>query len=665
MCGIFGLLQSRPFDPLELRRISGILRHRGPDDEGFLLASGGVCRSYGGADTPEAMLAGTGWLPSMRLPDRLEGNAGGLALGFRRLAIIDLTAGGHQPMGYRDRYWLVFNGEVYNYLELKQELEAMGHNFRGRSDTEVVLAAFHQWGPACLDRFNGMWGLALYDRREETLLLARDRFGVKPLYLHVSPGRLAFASEIKAFTGLEGWRAEGNLERMLDFLVWGLTDHAPDTLFKGVTHLRPGCHLALSVPALLAQLDAAPALPQTRWYQPGPAPAAPAGEAEGRFRELLTDAVRLRLRADVPIGSCLSGGLDSSTIVCLMRTLLSKEDATLQRTFTARSAEPALDESAHAQAVLDRTGVQGNFVTPEPGTLFRDLDHLVWTQDEPFGSTSIFAQWCVFRLAHSRSVRVMLDGQGADEILCGYRGFLGAYLAELLGAGRLVQIGRELARIRAATGFSPFRSLGYLAAYAAPGLAGLLGRLDGRDRADRSWLEARHRGTFDADPVRAAGGRAPSVLGLSLAQLTATSLPMLLRYEDRNSMAYHIEARTPFLDYRVVEACLGLPAELKTGGGLSKRILRASMRGLVPDQVLDRKDKVGFVTAERVWARGAAKDAFRRGLHEALARFPGLLSPAVLRQFDHMAEGGGTFDFRYWRAISLGHWARRFELHGF
>lgn len=666
MCGIFGVIQARPFKAQEISAMGKLIRHRGPDDEGFLVIESEACTAYGGVDTPESLYSAKGpGIPGRRLDPLAFGPKGGLVLGHRRLSILDLSAAGHQPMLYLDRYWIVFNGEVYNYIELQAELRTKGYAFNSHTDTEVVLAAYDCWGADCLSHFNGMWGLAIYDRLEETLFLARDRFGVKPLYLWVTENNLAFASEIKAFTALAEWKAQANPERMLDYLVWSLSDHTEETLFKGVVQLPPGGQLLLKVPEVLAQLQEGrkPSYQPARWYSPASVRFTSEAEAQETFRALLTDAIRLRLRADVPVGSCLSGGLDSSAVVCLMQKLLDEQGVSgQQRTFTACSAEKDFDESDYARVVIERTGVKGIFTTPEPDRLFRELEALVWSQDEPFASTSIFAQKCVFSLAKENQVTVMLDGQGADEILCGYRGFVGAYLAELFRGFRWPKLVQEVLNLKREIGFSPQRSLGYMAAYTAPSLIGLMGRFDGRAYSERDWLAEAHQHAFTQDPIAAAGGRSGSIRKMSLAQLAATNLPMLLRWEDRNSMACSIEARTPFLDYRVVEACLGMPAEYKIGGGVSKRVLRGSMRGIVPDRILDRKDKMGFVTAENTWLKGEAKAQFRKAIQESLDRFPGMILERLLTDFDAVTQDNKGFDHRYWRVINLGYWGRAYNI---
>jgi asparagine synthase (glutamine-hydrolysing) len=661
MCGIFGLVTGRPVAAAELAAMSRLLRHRGPDDEGLLVAGPGGTRWFGGEDTPDAVLASdVPFAPRTRLAGSGLAEASGVILGHRRLSILDLSPHGHQPMSYRGRLWAAYNGEVYNYAELRRELEARGHRFESDTDTEVILAAYDAWGPTCLSRFNGMWGLAILDLERGTLFLARDRFGVKPLYVRAANGRLAFASEIKAFSGLADWAPRANLPRVFDFLVWNVVDHGAETLFDGVVQVPPGHCALVDVSSVLAGGGELPALRPQPWYELPPAGAQPPEDAVAALREALADAVRLRLRADVPVGSCLSGGLDSSSIVCIMSEALARAGGAPVRTFTARSAEREYDESAYASAVVERACATPTVVTPEPDKLFADLDRLVWHQDEPFVSSSIFAQWCVFEAARNSGVVVMLDGQGADETLCGYRGFFGAYLASLVRKGQLWTWVREVEATRRTIGFGRVRLAGYTAAYLWPELIGLVGRFDRRAYADRGWIGARHRAVFAEDPVGRAGGRPSSLRDMSAAQVRATNLPMLLRWEDRNSMAFSVEARVPFLDYRVVELALRMRDEDKVGGGVSKAVLRQSMRGLVPDAVLDRRDKMGFVTAESVWMRRDRADAFRAELIRALEAMPGIVDPSILARFDDVRAGRRPFDNRFWRVLCVGRWAERF-----
>lgn len=646
MCGIFGLLQSGNISVTEVAQMGRALKHRGPDDDGLVLFGPGG----------PAIVSATGCCP--------DGFQGGIALGHRRLSIIDLSSLGHQPMCYRGRFWITYNGEVYNYMELREELRSLGHEFAGQSDTEVILAAYCEWGPSCLARFIGMWSFAILDLERGTLFLARDRFGIKPLYFWNHAGRLAFASEIKAFSVLEGWRPRPNLPRLLDFLVWNVSDHTDETCFEGVRQVAPGHHLLCDVGGILRAGEPAPRVVEQRaWYHLTATEGLEGPDYSVALRVALEDSVRLHLRSDVPVGSCLSGGLDSSAIVCLMSTQLRAEGSSnAVEAFSAVSEYAAFDEREFAKAVLKASGANGHFVEPLAVDFLRELPILAWHQDEPFLSTSIFAQWRVFGAARDQGIKVMLDGQGADESLCGYRGFFGAYMAELLKAEGIGSWMREASSIRKAIGFSLARSAAYTIAYQWPGTVGALGRLEGRAYSERSWIDAAYRKSFLVDPVRRAGGRTGSVQAMSKAQITTTNLPMLLRWEDRNSMAFSIEARVPYLDHRLVELCLGIPNEAKLGGGIAKRVLRDAMRGTVPDVVLDRRDKMGFMTAEPIWMRGEAAREYRAEIKRSAEALSGIISPRVVDQFDEFLAGRRRFDQRFLRVISAGSWWARFGL---
>lgn len=510
-----------------------------------------------------------------------------------------------------------------------------------------------------------MWGLAILDLRLGKMFIARDRYGVKPVYYRVANGRFAFASEIKAFSAMSDWHPRVNLARLLDFLVWNVSDHTVETMFDGVQQLAAGHYLLLEVGELLR--GGTGWVPQEvcpqRWYSLPRGNEQPVADAVSELRAVLEDSVRLRLRADVPVGSCLSGGLDSSTVVCLMGAQLAKAGVmgTL-KTFTAGSKDQEFDERRYAQSVINATQADGHFVVPEPHGFFDQIERLSWHQEEPFASASIYAQWCVFEAARKNGVIVMLDGQGGDETLCGYRGFFGAYLAGLARRGRLAAWCQETRAMRREIGFSYARLLGYTLAYLCPEILGLLGRIDGRAYSDHGWLRPAHRGAFYADPISRYGGRVGSVRAMSAAQITATNLPMLLHWEDRNSMAFSVEARVPFLDYRAVELSLRMADEDKLGGGIAKAVLRKSMQGLVPDVVLKRRDKMGFVTAEPLWMKRDFAGRFREELRSAQEVLDGIVDPGIMGRFDAMVDGRRPFDYRYFRTISAGIWAKQFGL---
>jgi asparagine synthase (glutamine-hydrolysing) len=640
--------------------MTSAVRHRGPDDEGYvLLRNGSDPLVLGGRDTPREVSGH----PLPYCPVRSIDSAAGhweAALGHRRLSIVDLSPAGHQPMCSADgALWIVYNGEIYNHIELRAELEREGVTFRTRSDTEVILAAYRQWGERCLARFNGMFALVLVDWPRRRVFAARDRFGVKPLYYWISPqGLIAFASEIKQFSVLPGWRAALNGQRTYDFVDWGLSDHTSETLFAGVRQLRGGEYLSASLAELAQGIQ-----PQ-RWYTLAPAKINGEAPAEA-YRALLADAVRLRLRADVPVGSCLSGGLDSSAIVCLANRQLRAAGAEgLQKTFSARSSDPRFDEGRYIDAVVRRTGVANFQVDPPVASLFDALPQITWHQDEPFGSTSIYAQWHVFALAAANDVKVMLDGQGADEQLGGYVPFFSARFANLVRRGRLGALLREMRAVNRLHGLRMSQLIAYAGSPLLPEiLRQPLRRLLRRAATvGSSVVDLRRLGIEARDPFAACGGKATSVAALSHAQILHTSLPMLLHWEDRDSMAHSIEARVPFVDYRVMELALGLPEETKLASGITKRVLRDGLEGVLPPEVRERTDKIGFATAEENWLRRERPQDFRRALRRAIDASQGVLAPSAMDLLEEVIDGRRAFFFLPWRMISFGAWMERFDV---
>ncbi len=667
MCGVSGFVSTNPRPAFPILGMTDIIRHRGPDDEGFalfnngrqaplLLGNGDYIARYSRSSLPYA--------PSASKVEALT-NSATVALGHRRLAIVDLSIAGHQPMcGADERYWIVFNGEIYNHEALRHDLEDVGYQFRSGSDTEVILAAYVHWGRDCLSRLNGMWAFAIFDVQNQELFLSRDRFGIKPLYYWVAPdGTFCFASEIKQFTQFPGWAAHLNAERAYDFLAWGLTDHTDETLFSQVYQLRPGHLMVLNVGGFVP--DKTGRLPVTRWYELRPREFAGSYEqAAAEFKERLTNSVGLELHADVPVGSCLSGGLDSSSIVCIINGLLKTQGTVdLQRTFSAVSDVARFDESNWISAVVDAVQVRDYYVEPPLDHLFDEITSITWHQDEPFGSTSVYAQWNVFRLAAENDVKVMLDGQGADEQLAGYHGYFGPRFAGLLRSGRLRELWKEMQAVKSLHGYSELRSLMYIGNVMLPHrIKQRLRALNNRNHDSPSWLDIQKLGVSPSDPLHQLGNYSTNIRSMSAAQLTATNLQMLLHWEDRDSMAHSIEARVPFLDHELVEFVLGLPDEFKLHRAVTKRVQRTAMSGILPDRIRDRFDKMGFVTPEETWMLERAPEIFRQRLQTAVETSRGILNSNAVELFDNMLTGKAKFSFAPWRMISFGEWMRSFQV---
>ncbi len=663
MCGISGFIASNTLPIDNLRDATNIIRHRGPDDEGFVFFSdkSDVPLVLSGPDTPVPVAEKTpAWFPQEQYIENKA--AARIGFGHRRLSILDLSPLGHQPMSYGNgRYWITYNGEVYNYLEIRTELQALGHEFVSRTDTEVILAAYAQWGKECLSKFNGMWSFAIFDRDDNKIFLARDRFGVKPLYYWLSPKNdFYFGSEIKQFTALPDWDAVVNKQRAYDFLVWGITDHTDETLFQGVFHIRPGHY---------AEIKASDAVPHVsgrintvKWYEISKTKfSVPMAQAAEEFHSLLKQSVGVRLRSDVAVGSCLSGGLDSSSIVCLMQNILQENGANnAQKTFSALSDVEKFNEQRWIEAVVNHAQTEAHYTHPKMDDLFDISRSITWHQDEPFGSTSIFAQWNVFKLAAEEDVRVMLDGQGADEQLFGYHGAMGVRFGTLFRSMRWVQLLREFVKVHNIHGYSYRTLIAQFAASVLPQpMQSILRKMLGKTTSVPDWIDWNVLSAMRVSPFK---GAEKSVYDYCYAQMTSTNLQMLLHWEDRDSMAHSIESRVPFLDYRVVEFSMGIPDDYKTCNGVTKRILRAGMSGTIPNEIRDRMDKIGFATPEEVWVREAAPDLFRQKMKEAIESSQGILNSNCMNILEDVIAGRKPFSFVIWRMINFGEWMKLFSV---
>ena len=631
MCGIWFSVGFTP-DPDEL----DIVAHRGPDGRGWRLS---------------------------------ETRNGPVALGHRRLAIIDTSDAARQPMAYaRDRYWLVFNGEIYNHIELREELRSLGHVFATRSDSEVILAAYEEWGEACIERFIGMFAFVIYDSDEYRFYAVRDRFGIKPLYYVQTLQGIAFASEIKQLLRLPGISTRMNLARTYDFLSSGITDHTEETMFDGVRQLRGG--ECVSVDLTRHRFGAV--LPIRRWYRLPPPGTIQLSEREAgdRFRELLSESVRLHLRSDVAIGSCLSGGLDSSAIVSLIDRQFAREGGNNRlNTISACYDDATVDERPFIEAVVKATKTNPHYVFPRDEDVMASAERITWHQDEPYGSSSIFAQWCVFEQAGREGIKVMLDGQGADEQLSGYHGGFHYYLASLLRRGRYIALLKTMFERHRFHGLSLALQLRPLIPPILPARFRSLLLRQRPALAYHDWLESDAfcgagfpPSTFEAVLEREGLGPIRDIGDLCVSLILA-NLPMLLRYEDRNSMAHGVEARVPFLDHRLVEFSIGLGERHKMVGGDTKRVLRVAMAGIMPDKICQRRDKIGFATPEQAWFRGPLRAGIEAGVEETLRRYPGLLNPSSTRGLvADMLDGRRPVDFTLWRIVNVGMWGRVFAV---
>lgn len=626
-----------------VRRMSDTLLHRGPDDEGSFVDE-----------------------------------AAGLALGFRRLSIIDLSPEGHQPMTSKDgRYVLVFNGEIYNFIELRRELEALGHHWRGHSDTEVMLAAFNEWGfePA-IKRFNGMFALALWDRRDRTLHLTRDRIGEKPLYYGFTGRAFVFGSELKALRAHPEFKAEINRDALALFLRYNYIP-APYSIYQGIYKLTPGTFLSLDErSSSLGQLPA----PRAYWSVREVAEAGVAHPFEGTEAEavteleaLLTDAVGLRMVADVPLGAFLSGGVDSSAIVALMQAQSSQP----VKTFSIGFTEEDYDEARHARAVAEHLGTDHTelYVTPEDAMAV--IPRLPALYDEPFSDSSQIPTFLVSQLAR-RHVTVSLSGDGGDELFAGYnRYLLGESVwnkiswmpkgSRAVAAGALTTVSPR-AWDRALTGLKPFLPSRLQHERAGDRLHKLAEILTVPDveamymNIVSHWKQPTRvvQGSVEPRTIltdERAWANLPGIIQRMMYLDTVTYLPDdILVKVDRASMGVSLEARVPFLDHRVVEFSWRMPLSWKIREGQSKWPLRQILYKHVPPSLIERP-KMGFGIPVGDWLRGPLRDWAEGLLEEGRLKREGLLNAQpVRRKWEEHLSGARNWQYYIWDVLMFQGW---------
>jgi asparagine synthase (glutamine-hydrolysing) len=632
MCGIAGILAPERLTPEALERMSHALRHRGPDAAGYLVHAPGVPLVAGAAPETPAR-AGSGPM---------------VGFAHRRLSIIDLADRSDQPMVDADRnHALIYNGEIYNYVELREQLERRGHSFRTSGDTEVVLTAYREWGPDCVHRFVGMWAFALLDLNRRCLLLSRDRFGIKPLFYSIARGQLRFASEIKALLAVGDVRFEPNDDAVRRFVLIGRADGSDESFFRGVFHLPPA-HNAI------VALDGTPAVHPIRYWSclMTARERAPL-DAAAELAALLQDSVRLHARADVAVGTCLSGGIDSSAIVSIAEALRRRGEVPsfAHHGFGYVPEEAAYSERSYMEEIVARTNLRMTYVSAGPERILSAIPTIARQQDEPFGTASIVVQWLVFEAAARAGLKVMLDGQGADEVFGGYLAYLPMVARTYLRSWKLARFARFAAQHQRTFGVQPLTAHDAVAS-AVPG-ARRLGDPRGRPLTPAAAvLSPKFRGKWHLTDAASLEPRSTNEI---LERATSVQLPALLRFEDRNSMAHSIEARVPFLDHRLVEFAFGLPGEEKIHGAITKYVLREGLKGVLPETVRTRRDKIGFRADPSITWKFANlhRDALLGDVSEFDERW--FDRAAVGRLLSSSSRGSST-EFALWRVISVKLW---------
>ena len=644
MCGIAGIFSfNSKVDPQLISKMTDLIHYRGPDDFGYL-----------GYNTSNSSIQ------PYKNANELSGNFN-LYFGHRRLSILDLSSAGHQPMSFSDRYWITYNGEVYNYLEIRKELISKGYTFITNTDTEVILAAYQEWGVECQSKFNGMWSFAILDRVENTLFVSRDRFGIKPLYYSVVNNTLIFSSEIKQIisTGLVPFTQNDEVVGNFFFYV-RYNPIGESTFFKGIKNLPGGCYFKID----LNNHSELRLKVKRYWSIDTNKKVILKSDSEyaDKYYELFRSAVDLCLRSDVAVGSALSGGLDSSGIVCTVADLLRQKGVNgMQKTFTSVSDVAKFDETDYAKIVSGYVNAEAHYILPNEEMLFNDHEKLIWHNEEPFISTSIFAGWCVNKLTKQNNVTVSLDGQGPDEMMGGYSPFDSVLLDNLLS--------RDFNQFR--TNFNEYqKNLGVSSKYIWRKILAV-----NLSRKIPHWLLPSSKGQksiFKQDvwnkrisrhlnnDILDTGTHSPFEK-YSLNATFGYPLPGILRQVDRNSMAFSVETRVPFLDYRLVEYTFSLPLDQKVRNGVSKFVYRNALQRLLPKEIFDRKTKLGFVTAEPEWLKGKKIQELFRSVYSESDSDSLIDSNIILKQFDEFVNGKRPFSTRYWTVFNYLIWLKKFK----
>ena len=633
MCGIAGIVALDGLDPQVLVSMTHLVKHRGPDGFGF------VYYPLGDQSCPEVIHNQNRWPHCARSV---------VGLGNRRLAILDLSELGNMPMQTEDgTCCITYNGEIYNYCEVRSELEAASYRFRTKTDTEVLLKAYQRWGEDCLHRYNGMWAFALWDHRKQTLFCARDRFGVKPFYYSLASRQFFFASEIKQLIYGAQLPRVANPSAVYHFLEQCLVDYSADTFFENIFQL-PGGHaltLHLSDPLTLSirrywnlQID----------LETG---AAKDDEDDEKvceeFQQRWETAVRVRLRSDVPVGCSLSGGIDSSAVICQAKKLAPNQHF---HTFSSCVEEEGMDERPFITAVGRAIDGSEHLVFPRSKVFWETVESIAYYQDEPLQSGGVYAQWCVMAEARKHGISVLLGGQGGDETLCGYQKYRYFYLWQLLRSGNPKLFREALLSFRNGTRSSWELSDAsrYFPAYFRPSFS-VIAHV-GSSALRNSPV---HRGIN----IGAIG----SIAERQKLDLTLTSIPSLLHLEDRNSMAHSVETRLPFLDYKLVEFAVNCPTSFKLRDGWSKWILRQVMKGILPEEIRLRKSKLAFTVPQKHWMLDGLSNGNRdiwQGPSLRMARFLDSRRLADETRRFLKSERGVLAPDSLFRAISLELWAR-------
>ncbi|WP_415890273.1 asparagine synthase (glutamine-hydrolyzing) [Neptuniibacter sp. SY11_33] len=609
MCGIAGIVRLKKdynHDNV-IRQMLDAVKHRGPDGEGILLE-------------------------------------GDVALGHRRLAIIDLTDHGAQPMtDISKRLTIVYNGEIYNYIELRRELEKKGRCFKTESDTEVLLQAYDEWGENCVSKLNGMWAFSIFDREKNILFCSRDRFGEKPFYYANTSYGFVFGSEIRQLLP-EMDRVKGNSDLISRFLLGVTGDDPRNSFFSGVHKLPAGHNLIYDLSSHKFSI--------ARYYEIAyhkEILSSSFTESKEYFYEILKDSVKMRMRSDVSVGTCLSGGLDSSSIAALASEFHSPNSTQPFKAITACSTEAKNDETPYAASVVNFKGLEWIKTTPDYEGFSEYIDDVFVAQEEPFGSASIVMQYCVMQEAAKNGVRVLLDGQGGDEVLMGYERYYIPYFRQLL---RTCEFGKVLHELNHMTKNNSVMSLMPFLKYAI-----YFSNYFIREQRIKRRSDFLRNVPDSIAEVRNYAKAAKSVFDLQKYEVETSNLPPLLRFEDKNAMRFSVETRLPILDHRIVELGCNLPVSHKIRDGWTKYILREAIKDHLPEDIVWRKNKIGFAAPQRTWMSNHRNNMIKT--IEGSEILQELVKLESLKKHDYQID-----DASFWRLFAVARWESNFSLSG-
>lgn len=614
MCGISIAISKKNNIVVEsiIKPMNDIISHRGPDDEGFY---------YGN----------------------------NFAFGHRRLSILDLSIAGHQPFQWKN-LWITYNGEVYNYVELREELRQLGYSFKTTSDTEVIVAAYECWGVKAFEKFNGMWSFAIFDDTKNEIIFCRDHFGIKPMFYTQTANYFLAGSEIKQFTTLEEFTPTLNKKAAVNFLTRGYLNFSADTFFENVYELPAGHYLQYNL--------SNHSIKKIKWYDINEA-VTPVNitedEAIKQFRKLFTESVKIRMRSDVTVGSCLSGGIDSSAIVSTVKAdnLANEKFATITSCFEDKK----YDEQKFSDEVTKSTGFEAIKVYPNLNDLFdkKHLDKIIFHQDQPVYSGSCYSEFNVFKTARENKMIVMLDGQGSDEYLCGYGEFYITYLNCLFKQLKFKSafgLIKQKAKHRNHS-FSSELKLYFRSAIFYP-LIEKVKKVSGKK--DNTFLSKEWQKLAKANSI---SFKSKNIKELSIEEIKYSSIPYQLHSEDRNSMMFSIESRLPFLCPRLVEFSIGLNDKLKIKNAYTKYVLRQAVPEM-PQAIRERKDKMGFVSPDALWMKNNS-EIVKKELKDAV-EFSNIFDSTFIDKFETFIAGNATYQPIFFRAMSFYRFCQIFKM---